>query len=266
MEAVEASEGQGQGLEREPSEAPSGGAPRLKRWELSEVGGVIGQTAAAPVSEREPEHPAEPSPVRSAAPAFQRERFWNLPNTVTMFRIGMVPVMLLIPFALSEFGSQVMAWCFIVAASSDLLDGWLARRGGEVTRIGKLLDPLADKLLVSTALVMLLAAPDRLEGFWPGLMVVVIIGRELAVTGLRGIASTHGHVMAATWQGKLKTVIQNCAVPALLFHHTTLGLPAHEVGLTLLALASALTMWSGYTYFRDYFAPGGGQELGPGDA
>jgi CDP-diacylglycerol--glycerol-3-phosphate 3-phosphatidyltransferase len=217
------------------------------------------------MSEHAPEDAAEPGTSRPPVRAFERERFWNWPNTVTMFRIGMVPVMLLIPFTLSDFGSQVMAWSFIVAASSDLLDGWLARRGGEVTRIGKLLDPLADKLLVCTALVMLLAA-GRLEGFWPGLMVVVIIGRELAVTGLRGIASTHGHVMAATWQGKLKTVIQNCAVPALLFHHTTLGLPAHEVGLTLLALASALTMWSGYTYFRDYFAPGGGQELGPEDA
>jgi CDP-diacylglycerol--glycerol-3-phosphate 3-phosphatidyltransferase len=211
--------------------------------------------------EAAPQRVAEPV---SAAP-FERERFWNWPNTVTMFRIGMVPVMLLIPFTLSEFGSQIMAWCYIVAAASDLLDGWLARRGGEVTRIGKLLDPLADKLLVSTALLMLMAA-GRLSGFTEGLMVVVIVGRELAVTGLRGIASSHGHVMAATWQGKLKTVVQNCAIPALLFHYETLWLPAHEVGLTLLAIAAALTLWSGYTYFRDYFAPGGGQELGPSDA
>ena len=69
-----------------------------------------------------------------------------------------------------------------------------------------------------------------------------------------------------TWQGKLKAVVQNCAVPALLFHYETLGLPAHEIGLTLLAIASALTVWSGYTYFRDYFAPGGGQEEGSAPA
>jgi len=185
-----------------------------------------------------------------------RERFWNLPNTITMLRIGVVPALIFIPYALSETGSAVMAWLFIVAASSDLLDGWLARRANEVTRIGKLLDPLADKLLVTTALVMLMAA-GRLHGLSEGLMVVVIVGRELAVTGLRGIASSQGHVVAASWQGKLKAVTQNVAVGALLFHHETLGLPAHEIGLTLLAIASALTLWSGYRYFADYFGSNG---------
>jgi len=190
--------------------------------------------------------------VGAAALPLARERFWNLPNTVTMLRIGAVPVLLFIPWATSETGCTVLAWCFIVAASSDLLDGYLARRGGEVTRIGKLLDPLADKLLISTALVMLLAA-GRLEGIWAGLMVVVILGRELAVTGLRGIASTEGQVMAAGWQGKLKAVTQNVAVGALLFHYETLGLPAHEIGLGLLAVAAVLTLWSGYGYFAQYF-------------
>jgi CDP-diacylglycerol--glycerol-3-phosphate 3-phosphatidyltransferase len=196
---------------------------------------------------------ADPRATAGAAPLpFGTERFWNVPNTITMLRIAVVPVLFFIPWALSETGSTFMAWCFIVAASSDLLDGYLARRAGEVTRIGKLLDPLADKLLVSTALVMLLAA-GRLEGIWPGLMVVVILGRELAVTGLRGIASTQGRVMAASWQGKLKAVTQNLAVGALLFHHETLGLPAHEVGVTLLTVAAALTLWSGYGYFAQYF-------------
>lgn len=196
---------------------------------------------------------ADPRIRAGASPLpFPRERFWNLPNTITMLRIGVVPVLFFIPFMLSKAGSIVMAWCFIVAASSDLLDGYLARRAGEVTRIGKLLDPLADKLLVTTALVMLMAA-GRLHGLAAGIMVVVIIGRELAVTGLRGIASTHGHVVAATWKGKLKAVTQNVAVGALLFHHETLGLPAHEIGLTLLAIAAALTLWSGYVYFADYF-------------
>jgi CDP-diacylglycerol--glycerol-3-phosphate 3-phosphatidyltransferase len=181
-----------------------------------------------------------------------RERLWNLPNTITMLRIGVVPALFFIPFALTKTGSALMAWLFIVAASSDLLDGWLARHTNEVTRIGKLLDPLADKLLITTALVMLMAA-GRLEGFLPGLMVVVIMGRELAVTGLRGIASSQGQVMGASWQGKLKAVTQNVAVAALLFHHETLGLPAQKIGLTLLAIASALTLWSGYMYFAEYF-------------
>ena len=188
-----------------------------------------------------------------------RERLWNLPNSITMLRIAIVPLLLGIPFFKGETGSSVMAWLFIVAASSDLLDGYLARRGGEVTRIGKLLDPLADKLLITTALVMLMAA-GRLTGFLPGLMVMVILGRELAVTGLRSIASGEGLVMPAAWPGKLKAVTQNVAVGALLFHHETLGLPAHEIGLTLLAVASALTLWSGYLYFAAYFAGEAGEE------
>ncbi len=187
-----------------------------------------------------------------AALPFHTERFWNLPNTITMLRIAIVPTLFFIPFAPSKTGSAVMAWLFIVAASSDLLDGYLARRWNEVTRVGKLLDPLADKLLITTALVMMMVA-GRLEGFWAGLMVVVILGRELAVTGLRGIASSQGQVVAASWQGKLKAVTQNVAVGALLFHHETLGLPAHEIGMTLLAIAAALTLWSGYVYFAAYF-------------
>jgi CDP-diacylglycerol--glycerol-3-phosphate 3-phosphatidyltransferase len=184
------------------------------------------------------------------------EVFWNLPNTVTMLRIAVVPVFLFMPLALSVSGSRFMAWAFIIAALSDILDGWLARRdeGRGVTRIGKLLDPLADKLIVSTALIMLLAV-GRIP-LWGAGMVVVIVGRELAVTGLRGIASSQGHVVAASGAGKLKTLAQNIATGALLFHHETLGLPAHEVGMTLLAIATALTLWSGYAYFSDYFGWG----------
>lgn len=186
----------------------------------------------------------------------EREVFWNLPNAITVGRIAIVPLMLFIPspYFLTKVGSQIIAWLFITAALSDIVDGWLARRaGGEgITRIGKLLDPLADKLLVSTALIMLLAAEGRLEA-WAAPMVVVIIGRELAVTGLRGIASSDGHAVGAAWQGKLKALAQNFAIGALLFHYETFGLPAHEVGLVALALASVLTLWSGWVYFSDYF-------------
>lgn len=185
----------------------------------------------------------------------RRETFWNLPNTVTMLRIAAVPVLILVPteWGQTKSGSQVMAWVFILAALSDILDGWLARRSGgaNITRMGKLLDPLADKFLVSTALIMLVSI-GRIP-VWATFMVVVIIGRELAVTGLRGIASSDGHVVGASWQGKLKSFVQNFSVGALLFHYPTLGLPAHEIGLTLLGVATALTLWSGYVYFADYF-------------
>ena len=209
-----------------------------------------------------------------AAPV--RERFWNLPNTITVLRTGAVPVLLLPLFDHSRRASHAIAWIFIVAALTDLLDGWLARRGQQVTHIGKLLDPLADKLLVSTALIVLLVShypplvpgePDPMTRIpaWATWMVVVIIGRELAVTGLRSIASAGGQVMAATWLGKAKTLCQNVAIGALLFPRETLGI-AHRMGMTLLFVATALTLTSGYLYFRDYFAglgaagPPGGQQ------
>jgi CDP-diacylglycerol--glycerol-3-phosphate 3-phosphatidyltransferase len=185
--------------------------------------------------------------------SFPREVFWNLPNSVTMLRIGVVPILICMPMVPGPSGSRFMAWAFILAALTDILDGWLARRDGgrDITRIGKLLDPLADKMLVSTALIMMLAM-GRIP-LWGAGMVVVIVGRELAVTGLRGIASTHGHIVSATWPGKVKAVAQSAATGALLFHYETFGLPAHEIGMTLLAIATALTLWSGYLYFQDYF-------------
>jgi len=195
------------------------------------------------------------SPAESAqrAPLLPVEQLWNLPNTITLLRTLAVPVLLLFPsLAASRRGSEAMAWIFIVAAVTDLLDGWLARRGEQVTSIGKLLDPLCDKLLVATALIVLLAGgriPD-----WGTPMVVVIIGREIAVTGLRGFASAQGEIMAAAGAGKLKTLLQNIAIGALLFPSPQWGLPAHTVGLSFLVVATALTLWSGYGYFASFFA------------
>ena len=188
-------------------------------------------------------------------PPAQAERFWNLPNTITVVRIGIVPILLAFPLFDGRLGSQIMAWLFIVAAVGDLVDGWLARRGQQVTRIGKLLDPLADKLVVATALIVLLSV-ERVPG-WGTWMVVVIIGRELAVTGLRGLASAQGQIMAATSLGKIKTLTQNVAIGALLFPEPTLDLPAHAIGMALLAVATALTIWSGYAYFSAYFGANG---------
>jgi CDP-diacylglycerol--glycerol-3-phosphate 3-phosphatidyltransferase len=209
-----------------------------------------GSTGAEPVA-------ASTHPRSESQREHSREHFWNWPNTITVLRISVVPLFLLLPLPLlqTKAGSALVAWLFIVAAASDLLDGWLARRGQQVTKIGVLLDPLADKLLVSTALIMLLAI-GRLD-WWGAWMVVVIVGRELAVTGLRGIASSDGRIMAASAAGKLKAVFQNIAIGALLFHYPTLGLPAHDIGLLFLSLAAVLTLWSGYLYFAEYFGGSG---------
>jgi CDP-diacylglycerol--glycerol-3-phosphate 3-phosphatidyltransferase len=201
-------------------------------------------------------------PARSS-PAPGHERIWNLPNTITILRTAVVPILLVFPLmADSRFGSHLMAWLFIVAALTDIVDGWLARRGAQVTRVGKLLDPLADKLLVATALIVLLAV-GRIPTWATGL-VVVIVGRELAVTGLRGLASAGGRVMAASGLGKIKTVFQNIAIGALLFPDPTLGLPAHGIGMLCLFLAAALTLWSGYHYFAEYFGSDGAAQENTG--
>jgi CDP-diacylglycerol---glycerol-3-phosphate 3-phosphatidyltransferase len=191
---------------------------------------------------------AEPSRI-------MREKFWNLPNTITVVRVGVVPILLLLPWFSDRPGSIFIGWCFTLAAFSDLLDGWLARRGQQVTRIGKLLDPLADKLIVSTALIVLVAT-ERIEN-WAAWMAVVIVGRELAVTGLRGLASSQGQVMAASGYGKLKTFAQNVAIGAMIFHYPKLIFSFHDIGLALLGLATLLTLWSGYAYFADYFRADG---------
>jgi CDP-diacylglycerol--glycerol-3-phosphate 3-phosphatidyltransferase len=180
-----------------------------------------------------------------------REKFWNLPNTITVVRVGVVPILLLLLWFRDPSSSLFIGWCFTVAGFSDLLDGWLARRGQQVTRIGKLLDPLADKLIVSTALIVLVAIA-RIP-LWATCMVVVIVGRELAVTGLRGLASSQGQVMAASGFGKIKTFVQNVAIGAMIFHYPRLVFSFNHIGLALLGLATLLTLWSGYAYFADYF-------------
>ena len=182
----------------------------------------------------------------------------NLPNSLTLARIFLIP--LLVVVLLTKFEGAVIfgigkelvgAAIFAVAALTDWLDGYLARRRQQVTTFGQLMDPLADKLLASTALIVLLAI-GRIEvaATW---MVVVIIGRELAVTGLRGLASAGGQVMAASKLGKAKALTTNIAIGALLFHFETIGADAHDVGMVFLVLATALTLVSGYRYFAEYF-------------
>jgi CDP-diacylglycerol--glycerol-3-phosphate 3-phosphatidyltransferase len=195
---------------------------------------------------------AAAAPIRN--PVHEPETFWNLPNTITVLRGLAVPVILLLPLFPGPAGSRLVAWGFILAATTDVVDGWLARWGQQVTRIGKLLDPLVDKLLVTTSLVVLLAV-DRIP-VWGVPLVVVILGRELLVTGLRSFASANGHVMAARLSGKLKALVQNVAIGALLFPDPTLGLPAHDIGLTLLVAATLLTLWSGWEHFADYIGTG----------
>jgi CDP-diacylglycerol--glycerol-3-phosphate 3-phosphatidyltransferase len=183
------------------------------------------------------------------------EHFWNAPNAVTLGRIAAGPLLLLILAFPGPTGSALLGIGFLAVALTDLLDGWLARRAGQVTRIGKLLDPLADKILFTTALVLLVAV-GRIP-LWGVPLVIAILARESAVTGLRAMASTEGLVMHASSLGKWKTGFQTAAGTALFLHYPWFGLPVHELGLALLLVATALTLWSGYDYFAAYLGDGG---------
>jgi CDP-diacylglycerol--glycerol-3-phosphate 3-phosphatidyltransferase len=166
----------------------------------------------------------------------------NLPNVLTVFRILLVPV--LVAALLSEAGSGdlLAAAVFAVASLTDALDGWIARRNKSESTFGKLMDPLADKLLVVAALVSLVAL-DRLSAW----VAMVIIAREFAVTGLRQLAMEDGHVIPASGWGKVKTVTQIAMVMVLIATHD------HAFAVdALVYLTVAVTVVSGVDYFFNF--------------
>src|SRR5262245_27655930 len=170
----------------------------------------------------------------------------NLPNLITAFRIALVPVLVVVLRHPGRGASVLAAFTFFLACWSDFFDGYLARRHGITSAVGKLLDPLADKLIVMSALVML-AAMSR-EPRVPGWMVVVIVGRELAVTGLRAVAVSEGIVLAAEELGKYKTIFQMLAVHGLLLHYPFFGVDFFAGGMYFLWPSVVLSLWSGVDY------------------
>jgi CDP-diacylglycerol--glycerol-3-phosphate 3-phosphatidyltransferase len=136
----------------------------------------------------------------------------------------------------------------MLAGATDFLDGFLARRHRLVSRLGKFMDPLADKLLVSVALIMLIPL-----GRVPAWMAFLIIGRELAVTGLRGLAAAEGIILAPDRWAKAKTLLQMVALTALILHYPYVGVDFHELGMGLLWLALFATLISGMSYFWGFF-------------
>jgi len=177
-----------------------------------------------------------------------KKSIFNLPNSLTLFRIACIPVLVLLLFFPHKATSFLAALVFGLASLSDLLDGFLARRQQLVTTFGKFLDPLADKLVVSAALIMLIPL-----GRAPAWMVVVIVGRELAITGLRSMALSEGKVISADELGKKKMVFQIVAILGLLLHYEYFGINFHAIGMFFLWLAVVLTLWSGINYFRRFW-------------
>jgi len=180
-----------------------------------------------------------------------REEFTNLPNLVTLARIAIIPLVLVFIDDSDPVRSLVACLIFLGASVSDALDGYLARSRQMVTVVGKFLDPLADKLLVMAVLVFMVRI-----GRVPEWIAVLLIGRELAITGLRGIAISEGLVIAASRFGKNKTAFQLIGIAFLIMHfpYPLLGtnhvIDFHSVGLTVIYVSLVFSIFSAIQYFQ----------------
>lgn len=184
-----------------------------------------------------------------------RREFTNLPNLVTMSRVVLIPFVLLFIDNFSPMRSFIASLLYLGAAAGDALDGYLARSRGQVSTLGKFLDPLADKLIVTAVLVFMVSL-----GRVPAWVVVVLIARDLAINGLRSVASAQGLVIAASDGGKIKTALQLVSIMMLLiyFRYPVLGtginLDYHRAGLIVLYLSMVVSLFSAAQYLRNFFA------------
>ena len=174
----------------------------------------------------------------------EKGAFLNFPNRITLLRIAIIPALFFLLLSPGRDGSLAIAILFVLAALTDVLDGYLARKYEIVTVMGKFLDPIADKLIVNTAMILMIPI-----GRIPAWIVAVIIIRDFAVDGIRAIASSEGLVIQASRLGKQKTLCQIFAVSALMIHYPFLGADAHVIGTVILYLALVLSVYSGLDYF-----------------
>lgn len=166
------------------------------------------------------------------------------PNTLTMGRVAAIPLIVVLLYFPNRFCTFMAAMIFSAAAITDYLDGYLARTRGLESTFGKIMDPVADKLLVSSSFIMLVY-----HDWVPAWVVCIIIGRELAVTGLRNIIAGKGEDVSASWLGKYKTGFQISAIIPLMIHYPFIGIDVHVVGTFFLWGALVFTLWSGADYF-----------------
>jgi CDP-diacylglycerol---glycerol-3-phosphate 3-phosphatidyltransferase len=190
-----------------------------------------------------------------------RRELTNLPNLVTVGRVLLVPFVLLLIDNYNPLRTFLASLLYMAAAAGDALDGYLARKRNQVSTLGKFLDPLADKLIVTAVLVTLVAL-----GRAPAWLVVVLIARDLAINGLRSIASAQGLVIAASDGGKIKTALQLVAIMMLLVHFRypllgaesvlgqSINMDYHRAGLIMLYLSMVVSVASGAQYVRNFFS------------
>jgi len=171
----------------------------------------------------------------------------NLPNSLTLMRIIIIPVFVLVFYLPFKWSNLVACLLFSIAALTDLLDGYLARRLGQTSRLGAFLDPVADKLMVAVVLVLLV---QRHPVLYLALPAAVIIGREITISALREWMAELGarSKVAVSIFGKIKTVTQMVALIFLIYAHALYGLPVYAIGMLLLYVAVILTLWSMFEY------------------
>jgi CDP-diacylglycerol--glycerol-3-phosphate 3-phosphatidyltransferase/cardiolipin synthase len=173
----------------------------------------------------------------------------NIPNTLTLLRIAMIPVIVVVFYLPYEWARPACAWIYAAASITDWLDGYLARKLDQQSAIGAFLDPVADKLIVAVALVLLVSVH-------PNVLVVlgacIIIGREIAISALREWMAKQNKSgkVSVSMVGKIKTTAQMFAIIFLLHRDDWIGIPTYEVGLSLLVIAAVLTLVSMFVYLK----------------
>lgn len=187
----------------------------------------------------------------------------SLPNYLTLFRLALIPAFVALMIDPTETMIYLATLIFVIAAITDFIDGMIARRYGAVSDFGKLLDPLADKMLVSSALIMLVAqrTDEYGEPWVPGWLVVLIMLREIWITGLRAMAAGQGRIVSASNGGKLKSAFQMIAIVFLLLHNHSLQflgvvVPFQFIGFVLLSISLVFSYWAAGEYTYDILLGG----------
>src|SRR5271169_1859156 len=175
---------------------------------------------------------------------------WNVPNTLTWLRILMIPAIFALFYLLPyPWADPATCAAFALAGITDTLDGYYARKLGQTSRLGAFLDPVADKLIVAAALVLIVSKDPR---WFVVMSAIVIIGREIAISALRewmAEIGARGRIKVSIW-GKYKTIMQIVGLSLLLYRRDLFGIPIYKLGLALTGVAAVLTLWSMILYLR----------------
>lgn len=173
----------------------------------------------------------------------------NLANILTLLRIAAIPIVVICFYSPLDYARPIAAILFGLAAITDLIDGWVARRYGQTSRFGEFLDPVADKLMVAIVLVMLVQAQSS---WFEDVIAMIIIGREITISALREWMATIGKRanVKVDITGKVKTTLQMFGIAFLVWKVPVFGIPVYTVGFVLLLLAAVMTIWSMIVYLR----------------